>query len=109
MLNRMNILIDFKINQDYIAQMFCINKSEPVTQCKGSCYLSKQLRNSQEQEQSSSLPNEKQEVTYYSSKYTLLLQVGFPADVNAGFNYYQSSNSCLHVLQVFHPPQMSVI
>lgn len=36
-------MIDFKINQDFIAEFLCINKDEPESTCHGKCQLTKQL------------------------------------------------------------------
>jgi hypothetical protein len=41
----------FYINQDYIAKNVCINRFDAVPICKGQCYLSKELKNTEKQEQ----------------------------------------------------------
>lgn len=40
----MGVWVDFKINQDFIAAVLCINRDEPVPMCNGNCYLSDQLQ-----------------------------------------------------------------
>ena len=40
------ILVNFKINQDFIAEFLCINKEEPESTCYGKCQLTKQLSES---------------------------------------------------------------
>lgn len=37
------ILIDFTINQEFIAQELCENKEKPELKCNGKCYLMKKL------------------------------------------------------------------
>lgn len=37
------IFIDFKLNQESIAEAHCINKDKPEMNCDGKCYLKKQL------------------------------------------------------------------
>ncbi len=43
----------FQVQQDYIASNFCVNQDRPQLMCHGKCVLSKQLKQSQEQEEDS--------------------------------------------------------
>ncbi len=43
-LTKIWIVFDFKINQDFIAEVLCINKDEPTSGCNGKCHLAKQLK-----------------------------------------------------------------
>jgi hypothetical protein len=57
--------MSFKANQDEIAKTFCIKKEVKKNNCKGKCYLAKQLKKSAEGEKkSSSNISEKQELVY---------------------------------------------
>jgi len=60
------IFIHFKINQEFIAKVLCINREKPELQCNGHCQLSKELQAHEEQQQSD-LPVErlKQEIQYF--------------------------------------------
>lgn len=42
------IQMSFDINQQYIANALCINKSKPMLNCEGKCYLKRQLTESSE-------------------------------------------------------------
>lgn len=44
------VVVDFTINQEYIAELFCVNKEEPITVCNGKCFLSDQLKRTEPQE-----------------------------------------------------------
>ncbi|ELR71084.1 hypothetical protein C900_03048 [Fulvivirga imtechensis AK7] len=46
------VYIDFKINQDYIARVLCINRDKPELNCNGHCILMQKLKKTQETEQS---------------------------------------------------------
>lgn len=48
---RVGILIDFKLNQEFIAEMLCINREKPASTCNGNCYLSEQLAKTSEQDE----------------------------------------------------------
>ncbi len=72
-LTQIGILIDFKINQDFIAEVLCINKEKPMSTCNGKCYLSEQLKKAEEQEEKQAPTNKKErlEVLYCYSKSSL--------------------------------------
>lgn len=67
-LSRIWILIDFKVNQDFIAKVLCINKDKPELQCNGKCHLASQIKDQEEKENqgTSSETNIKTEVIYFS-------------------------------------------
>jgi hypothetical protein len=44
--------LKFKLNQEYIAKVLCVNKSKPQLKCNGHCYLAKQLKKAQQEEES---------------------------------------------------------
>lgn len=72
-LTKLWIIVDFKINQSYIASTLCTNRGEPITMCYGSCYLSKQLKKVEEEEQQELPTNlrQKVEVLYFSEEKTI--------------------------------------
>lgn len=45
---KIGILIDFKVNQDFIAEVLCMNKDKPEMACNGQCYLARQFRKTEE-------------------------------------------------------------
>lgn len=58
----------YQINQEYIAAVLCINKAKPASTCNGKCYLSKKMKEQEQQEQSipSVLKGLKEVVLYFS-------------------------------------------
>ena len=67
-LTRLAIFIDFKINQDFIADAYCINKDEPLSLCSGKCYLTEQLKKANEKEEKQIPVSQKErlEITYFT-------------------------------------------
>lgn len=56
---KLGVLVSFKIHQDFIAKVLCINKKRVPT-CKGSCHLRKELNKvdgSQDGNQTQTLPD----------------------------------------------------
>ncbi|MBT8180626.1 MAG: hypothetical protein KJO53_03455 [Eudoraea sp.] len=111
-LTKIGILIDFKINQDFIAKVLCINKDEPVTTCNGKCYLSKQLKKAEEQEkkQAPSDKEERVEIVYYYLKSSLdeiTFSNCYSVKHNPGYGneFYHFSL----IADIYHPPEFNLI
>lgn len=45
------ILLDYQVNQNYIAQNLCENRNKPQMRCKGKCQLKKKLAADENQNQ----------------------------------------------------------
>ena len=61
------ILVEFKVNQDFIAKALCINKDKPMLNCNGKCILAQKL-NKAEEPQKKELPaalKERLEINLY--------------------------------------------
>ena len=56
--SRLYVLVDFKLNQDFIAENLCEKKDEPESCCEGSCQLSKELNKIEESEDQGPLNND---------------------------------------------------
>ena len=101
------ILVDFKIHQDFIAEVLCINRDEPELQCNGQCHLQDKLSEQQEQEQQA--PNRAEE------KIPLFFLERLPAFVlhhsHEHILAYLPYRHCLHAHlsseDFFHPPPLS--
>lgn len=111
-LTKIGIIIDFKINQDYISEVFCINRDEPIIMCSGKCYLTEKLKKAEnhEEKQAPKGKKEKVEIGYCLMKKPIDLssfKVGYITKLKPGFdeNFYHSS----FITDVFHPPKQSLI
>lgn len=109
---KIGILIDFKINQDFIAEVLCINREEPMTMCSGKCYLSEELKKAEEQEEKQAPTNKKERLevvyNYSGSAFGLLLGTDcFLSKLNpaTGDEYYTSS----FIANIFRPPKLNLI
>ena len=54
------IQADYFLNKSYIAKVLCINKEKPKMHCNGKCYLARQIKEQEQQEQQA--PSEKGKV-----------------------------------------------
>jgi hypothetical protein len=58
---------DYFLNKSYIAQVLCINKEKPQKHCNGKCYLARQLKEQQKQDQQAAVAKKaKMEVQWCS-------------------------------------------
>jgi len=100
------ILVDFKIHQDFIAEVLCINRDQPELQCNGQCHLQEKLSEQQEQEQQA--PNRAEE------KIQLFFLESLPAfwlpyltnRMITFLPYQPHLQGLLSADDFFHPPQM---
>ncbi len=111
-LKKIGILIDFKINQDFIAEVLCINREKPMSTCNGKCYLSEQLKKAEEQEKQQAPASQKErlEVVHFFSKssFDLILYPGsFVGKLNPACvdEFYTSS----YITDIFRPPKLNLI
>ncbi|MFZ1704760.1 MAG: hypothetical protein WAT79_10475 [Saprospiraceae bacterium] len=49
-------VVQWKWNQEFIAQNLCINKEKPILKCKGKCHLMKMMEDTEPNEDSQSPP-----------------------------------------------------
>ncbi len=54
-MGKMEIVLLFQLQKDFISKNWCINRFEPVTTCAGKCYLTKKLTE-QDQQENQQLP-----------------------------------------------------
>lgn len=111
-MTKIGILIDFKINQDFIAEVLCINKEKPMSTCNGKCYLSKQLKKAEEQEEKQAPTSKKErlEVVYYYAKSAFDFPINndcLVGKLNPAYDdeFYPSS----FISDIFRPPKLNLI
>jgi hypothetical protein len=100
------IVLEFRLNRDYIAKTLCINKDRPAMKCGGHCQLMKRLAAEEKQ----NLPNESSYIgkiklpLLWNEQHTLhfipapfLLQFTLPSR-------YIIASYTSPVFSIFHPP-----
>jgi hypothetical protein len=95
----------FRLNQDYISAVFCINKNRPEMNCDGKCYLSRTLDKSNKESSPTTLPppNEKSILVYYQ-EVSNMYGLTYHSKANTCFHYLEPVSSwCIHTIP--HPPE----
>jgi hypothetical protein len=105
------IYASFKINQDFIAKVLCINKEKPELGCNGKCQLSKDLKknNSEDKENKTNIPSTKneQKINLYSK--TCSRNGQFFNQARQQYYNIEILHSYLMISEIFHPPRILFI
>ncbi|MDJ1469583.1 hypothetical protein QNI19_11340 [Cytophagaceae bacterium DM2B3-1] len=104
--SRAGIYLSFKVNQDYIARVLCINKAKPQLNCNGKCYLAKKLKQAAEQEQKQVLLKTL-ELNLCCQELHAFNFARIPLIVNRKLvTFYLVKPTFSTLLNIFHPPRM---
>ena len=106
-LMKLGITTWYELNKDYVADVLCINKDKPELNCKGKCYLNKQLKKADNTESNKQRPpaSKKIEITEFLVNNLWAFPTQYsnaPQNIHAG--YYTAPISYLYMQKVFHPP-----
>lgn len=101
--SRLAIEAGYAINKSYVAQNLCENKDKPSMRCCGKCFLKKQLKKQDRQEQSTNNKKESQEVQLFFAVSDYFVRTWQPIEKN---EYFIVDNNHLPFFprSVFHPP-----
>ncbi len=102
------IYLDYEVRKEYISEVLCVNRDKPITMCEGRCYLSDQLAQAQNQEESNKSIGQLFEINFFLSEAIL-----FAAETS--FRAVDVSFSCLSenmkmddfVTRSLRPPQFA--
>ena len=109
-LSRIWILIDYTVNQDFIAKVLCINKNKPELQCNGKCHLANQIKQQEEKENqgTASESKTKTEIIFIQN---LSVEVPNSTIVSVTSNtlnpYKTRFNGSDYLERLLRPPQLS--
>lgn len=97
------LLINFELHRDYFAKVLCVKKDIPDNCCKGSCQLTKEIKEQDERE-SKSFPalQVKSELLFFETKESKLHFFMAASDLSYG-EFYSSLKSG-HTGDIIKPP-----
>jgi hypothetical protein len=107
-LYKLGLMTYFQLNQDYIAEVFCINKEKPIPMCYGKCFLEKNLDLADGNTSSGeTVPVGKQKIDFpvflvVENSYTFKSEVTF----GIADSSYLDRCSAKHCASPFHPPSV---
>jgi hypothetical protein len=103
-INKIAILINFKINQEYIAENLCVNKDEPESCCEGKCQLEKELIKEEKKEKTPSAPNLKEKHEAFPCVLAVKKILFYNNKPSKHFTFYITNYSLAISNSIFHPP-----
>jgi hypothetical protein len=95
------IVLEFKVNQHFIASVLCVNRDKPDMHCNGKCHLKKQLE--RDQQHNGATAKERNEVVYINDLYAY--DFCAYASSTAIIAYYQRAVPHTPLSDTFRPPQ----
>lgn len=105
-------IMEYVANYDYITNVLCENKDTPQLQCNGKCYLAKQLRKEQKDQDKNPFgentsKTEIQSTVYFQSIATIGLVLWIEHQAGDNFSHYQNFRAFLFTKDIPHPPEQA--
>jgi hypothetical protein len=105
------VIMRFQANQDYYAQVLCVNKNRPELACHGKCFLMQQLKYEFEQEQSAERQHLQKlldrDIVLFCNNFTPMnLKIHFISIFQNTINHFflKQLRTQLLYCTIFHPP-----
>jgi hypothetical protein len=96
-------LLDYKLNENYIATTLCENKDKPACCCHGKCFLKKQLQKDEDGKNSLPFSKDKFDVSLFCENNYRNYAIDFTQEKTFSDDYLLKKYSSL-LSPVFHPP-----
>nr|WP_295870068.1 hypothetical protein [uncultured Chitinophaga sp.] len=100
------IVLQFRMQQSFIAQVLCENRNKPEMHCNGKCYLKKELDRDASQDKNNSSNKERYEVMFVNALPERLTAPSAAPVVHIVFYAEPFLETPVHT--IFHPPQSLV-
>jgi len=100
------VMLDFYVNQDYIAKNLCVNRNKPEMHCNGKCHLTKKMNEEdrKDQENPDRKMDSRNEIFYASLSYHDFLKPVFTNITNSYLHPYSIGTPIDQPSAVFRPP-----
>ncbi|MCC7027343.1 MAG: hypothetical protein IT265_10325 [Saprospiraceae bacterium] len=107
------IIFSFKVNQDYIAKVVCINRDKPEKHCNGKCVLMKRIK-AEEETEKKQIPQklkEQQQGLYCLDNFSWLMQRprDWANDKQKQTFSHQTPFTSAFVKGIFRPPKFVTV
>jgi hypothetical protein len=100
------LILEYQVNRDFIAKNLCVNRSTPLSCCKGKCYLHKKMANDESSQQAPGKGAQRDEpVLQVHHQENLLLQPLFTIPSITHSTRHLTGSSQEYILSFFTPPK----
>lgn len=97
------VMIQFKLNQDFIARNLCVNRAKPSMHCNGKCHLKKMLdQSAQKEKQTNEFTKEKKDFWVKEKQLFQIAEKERPTQAFVAVEAPPVSQG--HATAIFHPP-----
>lgn len=101
----------FEVNQKYIAENLCINKSRPWIHCNGKCYFMKKIKQAEENEKKQAAKDNfnRLEISFFQEPFKLQFVTPVILDSNkSSVPRYTFQYSSRYIETLFRPPKFTL-
>lgn len=99
------VYIDFKLNQDYIARVLCINRDKPELHCEGNCILMQKIKDAQQSDDQDKSQNMQRYVVEIVCDATFAFTFISAFSPKAVYFEYEDRIISNYLSNSFHPPK----
>lgn len=100
------LILEYQINRDFISKTLCVNRSTPMSCCKGKCYLNKKMADDESQQQAPGKGTQRDEpVLQVHHHENLLLKPLFTVSLVTHSTRHLSGQTQEYILSFFPPPR----
>ncbi len=99
------IYVTFKINQNYIIEVLCINRDKPEMKCHGQCQLTKRIKEEEKKEREKPVNNNEKNITYFPGNIYAWLFIPRNIDTKQYPKLIILLIPLSFITEVFHPPK----
>ena len=108
--SRFMVYAGFELNQKYITDNLCINKSRPWLHCNGKCYFIKKIKQAEANEKKQNGKNNlsRLEISFFQEPFQLIfMQPALLDRVHSSFPHYNYQYSSRYIETIFRPPKQA--
>jgi hypothetical protein len=102
-INKIIVLLEFEMNQEYIAKNLCVEKDVEDNCCQGSCHLKEKLEEEDKKDKDSGNTKENKEVQIFfqnDSAFSFFYPV-----ITKSYSDFLSKNIISFAFSIYHPPR----
>lgn len=102
--------LNFALNRQYIANNLCENRSKPLMNCKGKCYLKKQLQKEEQESKNNTALLKQIPSELFCVEQKPVVQP--PVNIVLFTKYHPFQHALLskgYLLAIFHPPPFGIV
>lgn len=101
----------FKVNQKFIADKLCINRSRPWMHCNGKCYFMKKIQQASENEKKQEAKDNlnRLEISFFQEPFRLsFIEPTTLETAKSSFPAYTYQYSSRYIETIFRPPKQQI-